>query len=74
MTQDYWIYQQLEPNDMMTIGFSKPSGYQPIAPVQHMTQDQREWLEYKAMSEDEQNRIQDEYLASHGIDINPKMK
>ena len=74
MTQSYWIYQQLEPQDRLTNGFAKPSGYRPIAPIQHMTQDQRDWLHYNALSEDEQNRIQDEYLQRHGIDVNPKMK
>lgn len=62
--EEYWIAHQLEPpNEIIRTGNHKR--YKEIKNIPMPNP-------YPVISEEEDNRRQDEYLVSHGIDINPK--
>ena len=65
-SEQYYIYKQLEPNDVLITGNAKKhkplfASIEVLPPVEELT-------------EEEHNKRQDEYLASKGININPKAK
>ena len=61
---DHWIHTQLEPNDIIIVGNAKRFANKTKVIAAPSTQWQ---YEEEIRSENDKDRVQDEYLKQHGI-------